>query len=486
MDRKSIHRHIDLHLNDHIEHIRRWIAQPSVSWDNLGVPECAEVVAQSYRDLGCAEVEIIEGRFQPAVWAYYDAGSPVTVHNYCMFDTRAVRPDAWAYDPWAAKLAPMGSHPRVLIGAGAMMAKGPYVAFLNSLSSIISVEGTLPVNIMFLAEGEEIMGSPAYQGLVERYRDRLQQVNASYCPTASQGADGVVTVGLGLKGMIVLELTASGAAWGHGPKETIHSSAGSLVDSPPFRLAQALASMTGPDGRGCTVTGLEDVWAYRKTLSDEEHGLLRDLQTRFAGRDWRDVLPVGGSDNVGPLAEGEGDMEPLLEFLYGPTFNVAGLRSGFLGPGTSTIPFIVPSSATATLDMRLVVEIPPEEIVEHIRRHLDGHGFRDITIDVLAAFRHSQTAVSHEAVGSVLKTLRDWGVESDVWPIQAGGGPWTVVPNAFNVPCLRGGVIGGGSASPVDEYLVVDGAGNIAGLAEMEKYQVDLLFNYATSAGHKE
>ena len=62
----------------------------------------------------------------------------------------------------------------MLIGRGAIGAKGPYVAFLNALSSIIAVEGTLPVNIMFLAEGEEIMGSPTYREFVERYRDRLK------------------------------------------------------------------------------------------------------------------------------------------------------------------------------------------------------------------------------------------------------------------------------------------------------------------------
>ena len=84
--------------------------------------------------------------------------------------------------------------------------------------------------------------------------------------------------------MIVLQLTASGAAWGHGPKSTIHSSAASLVDSPPFRLAQALATLTEPDGRGCAVEGLGDLWSYRKPLSEEERELLEQLAERFKGR----------------------------------------------------------------------------------------------------------------------------------------------------------------------------------------------------------
>jgi acetylornithine deacetylase/succinyl-diaminopimelate desuccinylase-like protein len=483
VNRDAIHRHIDEHIDDHVEHIRAWVRQPSVSWDNLGLEACAELVAQSYRDLGCQEVEVIAGRYHPGVWAVYDAGSPVTIHNYCMFDTRTVRHDGWTYDPWGADLVPLGPHPKVLVGRGAMGAKGPYVAFLNALSSIIAVEGTLPVNIMFLAEGEEIMGSPTYREFVERYRDRLAAVSASYCATSSQASDGSVNVGLGLKGMIVLQLTASGAAWGHGPKSTIHSSAASLVDSPPFRLAQALATLTEPDGRGCAVDGLRELWAYRKPLTDEERDLLRRLADRFRGRDWRDVLPVGGAQNVETLIGGTDGIEPLLTFLYGPTFNIAGLWSGFLGPETATIPFIVPGSAAAMLDLRLVVEESPHEIIQMIRRHLDDRGFADVAIDVFAAFGHSQTSVTEPCIQATLQTLREWNTAAEVWPIQAGGGPWTAVPNAFDVPCLRGGVIGGGSGGATDEYLVIESGNGIAGLADSEKFHVDLLCNYARAAG---
>ena len=100
VDLDRVFAHIDGALEDHIAELQAWVRQPSVSWDSLGVSECAELVAQSYLDLGCSEVEVIEGRHHPGVWAYYDAGSPVTVHNYCMFDTRTVRPDDWSFDPW--------------------------------------------------------------------------------------------------------------------------------------------------------------------------------------------------------------------------------------------------------------------------------------------------------------------------------------------------------------------------------------------------
>jgi acetylornithine deacetylase/succinyl-diaminopimelate desuccinylase-like protein len=249
VNRQAIHDYIDEHLDEHIAHIQRWVRQKSVSWDNLGVADCAALVADSYRQLGCQEVELIEGKYYPGVWAFYDAGAPLTVHNYCMFDTRTVRQEDWAGDPWSGDIVSQGAFPTVLMGRGSMGAKGPYVAWLNALASIIAVEGKLPINIMFLAEGEEILGSPSYQDFVHRYRHRLAQVDASFCPSSTQGPTGAVSIGLGLKGMVVVELTASGASWGFGPKRTVHSAAGALVDSPPFRLAAALATLVDAEGR---------------------------------------------------------------------------------------------------------------------------------------------------------------------------------------------------------------------------------------------
>lgn len=113
--------------------------QPSVSWDSIGVTECADLVATTFRQLGCQEVEILDGKYHPGVWAYFDSGAPVTIHSYCMFDTRTVTPEEWQYDPWGAELVSKDKYPKVLVGRGAMGAKGPYVAFLNALSSIIAV-----------------------------------------------------------------------------------------------------------------------------------------------------------------------------------------------------------------------------------------------------------------------------------------------------------------------------------------------------------
>ena len=241
-----------------------------------------------------------------------------------------------------------------------MGAKGPYVAWLNSLESIIAIEGTLPFNIVFIAEGEEIMGSPSYRNFIKSYSNKLANVNASFCPTSTQNMNGDVTIGMGLKGMIVLDLIVKGGEKNNGPHNTIHSSAASLGNCPPFRLIQALASLTDKEGKGCKIKGMENIWNERKLLDDDETTLLNNLVEIYKNKDWRDVLPLGGANNYDIELSG---IEPLKDFLYGPTLNISGLRSGFLGKETGLIPFIIPSEATASIDMRIVTKASSDEFI---------------------------------------------------------------------------------------------------------------------------
>src|SRR5262249_53901274 len=132
----------------------------------------------------------------------------------------------------------------------------------------------------------------------------------------------------------VIEITASGESWGRGPAETIHSSMGALVSSPPFRLAKALSCLVDSNGEGCEVPELRKVWQHRKPLGGWERRLLDAIAARARGKDWRDALPLGGPNNVKHVQGGLDGIDPLINSLYGPTFNIAGLRSGFLGAET--------------------------------------------------------------------------------------------------------------------------------------------------------
>jgi hypothetical protein len=121
---------------------------------------------------------------------------------------------------------------------------------LAALQAIRAVSGTLPVNVAFLAEGDEILGSQSYAGLIERYRGRLAGIDGCVYFRAAQNRRGELPLMLGYKTFMTFELRASGGGWGRGPVErAAHSATSSVVDSPALRLVQAVSTLYRDDGK---------------------------------------------------------------------------------------------------------------------------------------------------------------------------------------------------------------------------------------------
>lgn len=478
IDLEAVGRHIDAHLDEHVELLRRYVRQPSVSIDGLGMRECSELVAGHYRALGCREVEIVETDTYPGVWAYYDAGAPLTIVNYSMYDTRPVGdPAAWTHDPFGAEIAARGDAPKVVFGRGACVPKGPDVAWLSALGAIRAVHGDLPVNVAFLAEGDEILGSPSYAGLIDRYADRLEGAAGCVYLRASQTPAGDLPLVLGYKAFLTLELKVSGRAWGRGPVDAAaHSATASIVDGPPWRLARALATLVDGEGR-ITVDGWPD-GVSRPEPTDGDRALVDALLGRFDGRPWTDVIPGLAGTGVRTFAHGAAGPDVLLTYLYGSSLNVQGLWSGYTGPGTRT--YTVPHEATALLDARLCTERAPDELIRDLRAHLDRHGFADVELTVKSAYPSCRTDASAPLVRSFLDAVGRAGGTPVVWPVQGYGGPWAILSRRFGLPLVFATGIGhGGNVGLPDEYLVLDGGGRLPGLREMERFCVDLIADFA-------
>jgi len=256
---EAIHRYIEEHEEEHITKVQEFLRQPSISAENLGVRECAELLRHYYSELGCQETELVPTEGYPGVWAYYDAGAEKTIVNYCMYDVQPVSGETWSSPPFQANIVIMPPFGKIIINRGAVNSKGPYRTWLNALEAIIAVEGKLPVNIMFTAEGEEELGSPHFSQIIDKYKDRLKNADACLMCSASQDQDGRIRMSLGYKGIVYLELECSGKSWGRGPQEyDIHSSNKAIVDSPAWRLTQGLSTMTSPDGNSILIDGLYD------------------------------------------------------------------------------------------------------------------------------------------------------------------------------------------------------------------------------------
>jgi acetylornithine deacetylase/succinyl-diaminopimelate desuccinylase-like protein len=391
-----------------------------------------------------------------------------------MFDVRRATPTGWRVPPFAAEVVEMPPFPRVLIARGARSVKGPLGVWLNAVEACRVVLGGPPVNLLLLAEGDEILGSPHYREMIDRYRDRLGSAQMCWTPGASQDANGAAHLTLGYKGLIYLTIRASGARWGRGPRQSpIHGMAKSVVDSPAWRLVQALATLVGPDGNTVLIEGFDQP-AVPPT--PEEAQEVEALRARFAGTPWQQVLPGVQGAAVPAIGDVE-EADVYRRFFYGASVNLNGLRSGYLGPGTPT--FTLPHVAEAVLDIRIPRDWDVQATLRAIRARLDAGGFADVEMEASGAYNGSRVRRDAPIVRAAEAMFAAHGCEVVAWPMTGGGGPWSVFAEEFGMSVLRDVGLGYGRASATDEYLVIDGAGKIGGMVDMALSHAEFMMRLA-------
>ena len=335
-DRAAVHAYIDAEIEAHTAALQRWMRQPSISAQNVGVLDMAQMVRGDFEALGFAEAELVETGGHPGVWGFYDAGADRTLMVYMMYDVQPVNPEDWRSPPFAAEIVDVPEG-RAIMARGATNQKGPQRAFLNAVESILAVDGELPVNLMITAEGEEELGSPHYPEVVDRYEDRLRQADGVIFPMSGQDPSGQTGVVLGVKGIIYWELESRGGAWGGPTEAEIHGSYKAIADSPVLRLARAISSLVSEDGNTILVDGyyegvrpptVEEQSLIAGYLEQQDEAMLRQL---FGVERW-----IDGMEGV----------DVLHELIYTPTMNVDGIWAGYTGEGVKTILCGVVSLAT--------------------------------------------------------------------------------------------------------------------------------------------
>ena len=385
-----------------------------------------------------------------------------------MYDVQPVEPEDWRSPPFEARLVEhaLGT---VLMGRGATNQKGPERALLNAIASIIAVEGTLPVNLMVAAEGEEELGSPNYPEIVDRYEARMRTADGVIFPFNSQSPSGELGMSLGVKGILYMELEARGGPGG-GPRDAeIHGSYKAIVDAPAMRLVQALASLTASDGNTIVVPGYYD--GVRSPTPDEQRMINAMLTT------WDDTVQqrAFGVDRWIGDATGR---EAILRYLYDPTINIDGIWGGYTGEGVKTI---LPHMATAKVDSRLPMGLTSDTALALIRRHLEARGFGDIEVRELSGYPPAQTELDSELVQAAIGVFNKWGHTPSVSPRLAGSAPFYQFTERLALPLVFAGMGHGSGAHAPNEYIVIRPAegSRIAGLADIEKGYVDLLYALA-------
>jgi acetylornithine deacetylase/succinyl-diaminopimelate desuccinylase-like protein len=470
---REVFARIDERLDADILRLQSFVRQPSISAENHGIRACAELLRGYLAALGCQLAEIVETDGHPVVYGERWVGAPRTLLIYLMYDTQPVTGEDWSVPPLEGRIIDQPPFGRCLVARGAKNSKGPLRAFLNAVEAIQETTGTLPVNLLFVAEGEEELGSPHLPQFVARYADRLARADAALHPYALQEPDGRVLIWPGTKGMLYVEIEASGECWGRGPRVyDIHASQKAIVDSPAWRLIAALSTLVSDDGNTVTIDGFYD--NVRPPTAAEE-AAVADLARTFGLEPFRQLWQV---DTF--LEEGS-TIDLLRRYFFTPTLNIDGIWGGYTGPGSKTV---LPHKVTAKLDARLVPNQEKAEILTRLRRHLDARGYTDLDVRLLGGGEWSQTSPDAPIVRAAVAGLRELGVEPEVWPRNVGFFPaYLFNRSPLNLPFCVAGLGHGGRAHSPDEYFVLDGNEQVVGLAGCEKSYAAILYQYASVSG---
>jgi acetylornithine deacetylase/succinyl-diaminopimelate desuccinylase-like protein len=307
----------------HAENIKRlqdWIALPSIAAENRNFPQGPQYMAKLAEDAGFTGVQIIPTSGKPGVLGKLDAGAGTTLAIYFMYDVKQFVPEEWSSPPLEARLVEKAGLGTVCMGRGAVNQKGPQNSLLSALHAFKAAGKKLPVNLVLVCEGEEEIGSPHFQEMIlsSQVLPELKRCSGVFMPEAAQDRDGGVQVRLGAKGVVELELVASGEKWGRGPAHDVHSSLAAQVDSPTWHLVQALGTLIESDGHTPAVAGF---FEKLKPLSPAQEQMIRDYAAKSAESTSKQVLGVqhwiGDASWVDSLK--------LLESR--PTINIEGVSS---------------------------------------------------------------------------------------------------------------------------------------------------------------
>lgn len=339
---------IDANAERYLKELGELLAIPSVSTDPERIPQikqCAEWLADHMRTLGLQNVQIMATGGHPVVYAdWLGAPGKPTVLIYGHYDVQPPEPlELWTSPPFEATVR--GDD---LFARGSSDDKGQTFIHLKAVEAYFRTRGTLPINVKFLIEGEEEIGSEHLEPFVREHADLLK-ADMVLISDSSMFAKGIPSICYGLRGLAYMQIDLVG------PNRDLHSgSYGGSVHNPIQALAEIIAQLHDRNGR-ITIPGFYD--DVRKLSAKE-----RSAYKKLPWSDRKYARDLGVRDLYG-----EKGFSTLERLWARPTLECNGIWGGFAGEGAKTV---LPSRASAKVSMRLVPDQSSAKAARLFERHI--------------------------------------------------------------------------------------------------------------------
>lgn len=358
----AIQDYIDKNINTFQEQLFDLLRIPSVSTDSShksDVKDAATFVANQLREIGLDDVTLHETPGHPIVTASKlpDKSKP-TVLIYGHYDVQPPDPeDLWDTPPFEPTVKDGRVYAR-----GASDDKGQSFTHIKAVEALLKTGNELPVNVKFILEGEEEIGSPNLVPFIKEHSDLLACDMVLISDTAMFGEDQP-SITYGLRGLAYMEVHVTG------PNRDLHSGVyGGAVENPANVLAEMIAKMKDEDG----VIQVEGFYDDVEPMSDE----MREAYRKLPHDD------EAYKKNLGLKAvHGEKGYSTLERASARPTLDVNGLWSGYQKEGAKTV---LPAKAGAKISMRLVPDQDPNDIAKKFEAYVKKITPETVTVDVQA------------------------------------------------------------------------------------------------------
>ena len=346
-------RYADAHQDRFVGELEDLLRIPSISTDPAyadDVQQAANWLASHLRSIGLREVEVCKTDGHPIVYAEHLQAGPdaPTILVYGHYDVQPPDPlELWDSPPFEPT-----QKNGALYARGACDDKGQMFMHAKAAESYLaSEEGTLPVNLKFIIEGEEESGSVHLAPFIEKHAERLA-ADVVLISDTGMFAEGVPSITYGLRGLAYVEVTLTG------PNRDLHSGLfGGAVENPINALARLIAGLHDDDHR----VALEGFYDDARDLTEEERQTFRDLP--FDEDAWREEIGLKKTKT-------ETGYDPLEAVGARPTLDVNGIGGGYQGEGAKTV---LPAKASAKISCRLVPDQRPDDIAGKLQRYFEEH-----------------------------------------------------------------------------------------------------------------
>jgi acetylornithine deacetylase/succinyl-diaminopimelate desuccinylase-like protein len=288
------------------------------------------------------------------------------------------------------------------------------MARIHALETLKSL-GEIPVTLRFLVEGEEEIGSKSFEKIARKHADKLSADGCLWESGASFDDAGRPTLQFGCRGLLYVQVRVKLLAYDQ------HSGFASIYPSAAMYLVAALASLRDQD-MNIRIEGF-----YERALEphDDDRRMLAKIDPEIEQR-----KKLVGFDR---LIRDPAPEQVIEQLLFTPTCNIAGITTGYQGPGSKTV---LPAEATAKLDFRLIPEQDPEEILARLRKHFDSNGFEKVEIVSHDGERPARSDPNSEVARSVIASVKELHGEPVLWPFMQATGPMHPVVSDLGVPTV--------------------------------------------------